>query len=118
MLNLNIRDRVNYNDGKNYMEFENICSALKESIPDFDLRTLKPYLWRDEIKDIFMLTQKAEIYLYNRNKLGHKISRFELDSGTWKAVLIFKNNHRKEVLQIAQNRLSCVKGIKICLDVC
>ena len=66
MLSLNKNDSMNFNDGKNYSEFDNICSALKETLPDFDIRTLKPYLWRDEIKDIFMLTQKAEIYLYNR----------------------------------------------------
>lgn len=70
MLNLKKNDRLNFNDGKNYSEFENICTALQESLPDFDIRMLKPYLWRDEIKDIFMLTKTMEIYLFNRYTLN------------------------------------------------
>ena len=66
----NKRDRLNYNDGKNYMLFENIHSALQESLPEFDIRTLKPYLWRDEIKDIFLLTRGMKIFLYNRYTLN------------------------------------------------
>ncbi len=96
MLNLNKNDRMNYNDGKNYMEFENICSALKESIPDFDIRTLKPYLWRDELSDIFMLAKKAEIYLYNRYTLNlYCWSKLAYDR-IRKAGLIFEDSGRED----------------------
>jgi len=70
MLNLDTSDRLNYNDGKNYSRFDNIQSAIKESLPDFDIRQLKSLLWRDKIKDVFMLTKTAEIYLWNRFTLN------------------------------------------------
>ena len=40
--------------------------AINEVIPDFNLKLLKPLLWHDEIKDVFILTKRMEIYFWSR----------------------------------------------------
>ena len=56
-------------DLKNYSEWRNIKAAIKEALPNYDLSNLKPYLWKNEINDVFFLTKCMEIYLYNRKIL-------------------------------------------------
>ncbi|MFC1509692.1 hypothetical protein ACFL60_08440 [Candidatus Omnitrophota bacterium] len=55
---------------KNYMSWINMKEAINEVIPDFNLKLLKPLLWHDEIKDVFMLTKRMEIYFWSRYILG------------------------------------------------
>jgi len=43
--------------------------AIKKACPDYDLRQLRPMLWKDELGDITILTKHFECYLWSKNKL-------------------------------------------------
>jgi len=44
--------------------------VIAEVIPDFNLKSLKTLTWHDEIKDVFLLTKRMEIYFWSRYILG------------------------------------------------
>ena len=48
------------------MAWRNMKEAINEVIPDFNLKLLKPLLWHDDIKDVFILTKRMEIYFWGR----------------------------------------------------
>ncbi|MFC1512119.1 hypothetical protein ACFL5H_02875 [Candidatus Latescibacterota bacterium] len=54
----------------NYCKWENIKSALIQAFGYFDFSELKPYLWKDEINDVFLLTKHMEVYFYNAEVLA------------------------------------------------
>lgn len=57
-------------DSHNYSEWPNFHNAVREAKPDFDFKTLRPLLWKDEVKDVFIITKTMEIYLYSRKVLN------------------------------------------------
>lgn len=56
-------------DTTNYSKLKNIIPAILEAHPTFNIATLKPYIWQDELGEIFFLTKKLEFYFYNRTTL-------------------------------------------------
>ena len=57
-------------DRRNYSEWKNMREAILETLPNFDLTVIRSMLWKDEIKDVFILTKTMEIYLYSRTVWG------------------------------------------------
>ena len=50
---------------KNSMEWHSIKEKVNKALPDFKLSLLRPYLWKDQIGDVFILTKNMEINLYD-----------------------------------------------------
>ena len=77
---------------KNYSEWNNIKDALTEAFGEYDFRKLKPFLWKDEIGDVFFMTRYMEIYLWDKITLNcycwssQKLSQVHL-----KGLILFLN---------------------------
>lgn len=54
---------------KNFCGWRNFEQAINEAIGEFDFSTLRQFLWKDEIGDVFLLTRYMEIYLYSKTTL-------------------------------------------------
>ena len=60
------------------------------------IETLKPYLWRDEINDLFILTKHMELYLY----LGYKtetIDKAVLGCYSWSGKIAFQLRRKENI---------------------
>jgi len=56
-------------DRTNYGSWPNMREAIEAACPGFDVRKLRPMLWKDEVGDVMILTHRLECYVFSKTRL-------------------------------------------------